>query len=299
MRNAQGVPRERLVTGNGAGRRAKGLGLLSLGLGVAQLWSPAEVARLIGAPGGRRTRLTMQGLGLREVGSGLAILLQRQPTGVVWARLAGDLLDLALLTRRIEAQRDERRRTRLAIAAVVAVTVLDAVSALQLTRRRRQVRALPQTGFHVTRAITINRGREEVYRFWRTLENLPKFIAHLEAVHTLDGISHWRARAPAATPVEWDAELSIDRPNEAIAWRSLEGASVPNHGLVRFVTAPGNRGTEVRVDLDYRPPAGIAGVTLATLFGDDPGQQLEADLRRLKQVLETGEVVHSGARESP
>jgi uncharacterized membrane protein len=95
--------------------------------------------------------------------------------------------------------------------------------------------------------------------------------------------------------VEWDAEITEDRANELIAWRSLPGAEVDNVGRVRFVPAPGGRGTEVHVELSYRPPAGVLGATFAKLFGEAPEQQIEGDLRRLKQVLETGEVVHSDA----
>jgi uncharacterized membrane protein len=146
---------------------------------------------------------------------------------------------------------------------------------------------------HVIKSVTINRPRQEVYEFWRDLEHLPTFMIHLEAV-TSSGArrSHWVARAPAGR-VEWDAETIEDRPGEIIAWRSLEGTDVPNGGSVRFSDAPADRGTEVHVDLHYDPPAGSAGALVATLFGEEPHQQLRDDLRRLKQVMETGEVVRS------
>jgi uncharacterized membrane protein len=137
---------------------------------------------------------------------------------------------------------------------------------------------------------------EEVYAFWRNLENLPRFMQHLESVRMTDERrSTWRARAPAGTTVEWEAETVEDRPNELIAWRSLPGSSVPNSGQVRFVPAAGNRGTEVHVELQYDPPGGKLGAVVAKLFGREPGQQVASDLRRFKQVLETGEVVHSDA----
>ena len=146
---------------------------------------------------------------------------------------------------------------------------------------------------HVIKSVTINRPRQEVYEFWRDLEHLPTFMIHLEAV-TSSGPrrSHWVARAPTGS-VEWDAETIEDRPGEIIAWRSLEGSDVPNGGSVRFTDAPADRGTEVHVDLHYDPPAGRAGAMVATLFGEEPLQQLRDDLRRLKQVMETGEVVRS------
>jgi uncharacterized membrane protein len=149
---------------------------------------------------------------------------------------------------------------------------------------------------HVKKAITVNRSPDEVYRFWHDFQNLPRFMDHLESVKvTGDRRSHWKAKAPAGKTVEWDAEIVEDRPNELIAWRSVDGADVRNSGSVRFVPAPGGRGTEIRVELEYAPPGGVIGATIAKLFGEEPAQQVGSDLRRLKQVLETGEVVKSEA----
>lgn len=151
----------------------------------------------------------------------------------------------------------------------------------------------------VSKSVTVNRPRQEVYAFWRDLQNLPRFMQHLESVTTGPGTrSHWVARGPAGTTVEWDADLVEERPNEMLAWRSTDEATVPNVGVVLFCDAPGDRGTELRVEVRYDPPGGAAGATIATLFGEEPGQQLRDDLRRVKQVLETGEVLLSdGSRE--
>lgn len=147
---------------------------------------------------------------------------------------------------------------------------------------------------HVKHSVTINRPRQEVYQFWRRLENLPRFMQHLESVTTDGaGVSHWVVKAPGGTTVEWDAEIGMDRPNEVITWRSLPGSDLPNEGAVRFTDAPGDRGTEVHVDLQYDPPVGRVGAMIAKLFGEEPKQQLRDDMRRFKQVLETGEVVRS------
>jgi uncharacterized membrane protein len=146
-------------------------------------------------------------------------------------------------------------------------------------------------GIHVQQVVTINKSPEELYRFWRDFTNLPRIMDHLESVTVQDGKrSHWRAKAPAGNTVEWDAEIINDEPNRIIAWRSLETASVANAGSVRFIPAPGKSGTEVRVTLDYIPPAGRAGAIVAKLFGEEPSQQVKADLRRFKSVMETGEV---------
>ena len=147
-------------------------------------------------------------------------------------------------------------------------------------------------GFKIEKSVTINRSPEELYRFWRNFENLPRFMNHLEAVHeTGAGRSHWVAKAPAGTTVEWEAEIYNEKENEMIAWRSLEGADVANAGSVYFQQAPGDRGTEVRVVLKYDPPGGAVGALVARLFGENPEQQIDEDLRRFKQVMETGETL--------
>ena len=145
-------------------------------------------------------------------------------------------------------------------------------------------------------AITVNRPPEEVYAYWRDLSNLPRFMDHLQEVRPLDGgRSHWVAKAPAGTSVEWDAEIVEEAQNQVIAWRSVEGATVPNAGTVRFAPAPAQQGTEILVEIEYSLPAGRIGAAVARLFGEEPEQQMRDDLRRFKQVLETGEVVLSDA----
>lgn len=145
-------------------------------------------------------------------------------------------------------------------------------------------------GFKVEKSVTINRSPEELYRFWRNFENLPRFMNHLEAVYDLGGNrSHWMAKAPAGATVEWDAEIYNEKENELIAWRSLEGADVDNAGSVRFEPDPAGRGTILRVTLKYDPPGGVLGKVVAKLFGEAPDQQVEEDLRRFKQLMEAGE----------
>lgn len=144
-------------------------------------------------------------------------------------------------------------------------------------------------GVRVDESIVLNRPRGEVFRFWRKLENLPRFMDHLEAVTVLDGRrSHWTAKGPAGSRVEWDAEIHNEIPNELIAWRSLQGSEVDNAGSVHFMPTE-NGDTEVRVVLRYDPPAGKLGAAVARLFGEDPSRQVADDLRRLKQVVEAGE----------
>ncbi|MBA3893126.1 MAG: SRPBCC family protein [Gemmatimonadales bacterium] len=146
-------------------------------------------------------------------------------------------------------------------------------------------------GVRVEESVVINRPRADVYRFWRNLENLPRFMDHLETVTVLDERrSRWTAKGPAGSRVEWDAEIHNEIPNELIAWRSLEGSEVDNAGSVHFMPTE-NGDTEVRVVLRYDPPAGRLGAAVARLFGEDPSHQVAEDLRRLKQVVEAGELV--------
>jgi uncharacterized membrane protein len=148
-------------------------------------------------------------------------------------------------------------------------------------------------GIHVEECFSVNRSPWELYAYWRNFENLPRIMSHLESVTVLDGNrSHWIAKAPAIAggKVEWDAEIINDEPNALIAWRSLAGADVDNAGSVRFVPSPGDRGTKVKVVIDYIPPAGRVGKWVAKLFGEAPDQQIREDLRNFKAVMETGEV---------
>src|SRR5580765_4346954 len=143
-------------------------------------------------------------------------------------------------------------------------------------------------GIKVERTIIVNRPREEVYHFWRQLENLPRFMDHLESVTVLDeDRSHWVAKAPAGTKVEWDASIQDEIEYELIAWRSLPGSDIDNAGSVHFI--PAGDGTELRVVLSYDPPAGRVGAAVAELLGEEPEQQVEEDLRRFKQVMEAVE----------
>ena len=269
---------------------AQGLGWFSIGLGLAEVVAPGGVAKLIGVRGDHRTLLRI--FGLREIASGIGILTQRRPAGAVWSRIAGDALDLACLGVAFTSPSASRGRVAAATVSVLGVTALDVLCARQLSRSPDEVTA--SGAVRVKKSITINRSPEELYRFWHDFQNLPRFMYHLEFVQTTgEGRSHWVAKAPAGMSVEWDAEITDDRPNELIAWRSLEGADVDNTGAVRFERAPGGRGTIVRVEIEYSPPGGIIGASLAKLFGEEPEGQMQDDLRRFKQVMETGEIVRS------
>jgi uncharacterized membrane protein len=284
----------------GAERLARSLGWFSLGLGLTQLTAPRGVARMIGLRGDDEDRKAMLAIGMRELASGIGILMRDHPTPAVWSRVGGDVMDLALLGRALNSSRTNRNRVAAATVAVAGVTVLDVLAGQRLSREGNgasiagvEPSARP---IEVRQQITVRRSPEEVYRFWRDFQNLPRFMDHLESVRIIDDRrSRWVAKAPAGRSVEWDAEIVEDRPNERIAWRSLPESDVPNEGVVYFAPAPADQGTEIHVELHYQPPGGKLGALAARLFGEEPNQQVKGDLRRLKQVLELGEVVHSDA----
>ena len=144
-------------------------------------------------------------------------------------------------------------------------------------------------GIHVEESVTINRPLAEVYRFWRNFENLPQFMEHLESVATREeGISHWVAKGPAGVDIEWDARIINEIDNKLIGWQSLDGSTVSTAGSVNFDDT--EHGTRVRVHLQYNPPGGRVGAAIARLFGKEPNQTIREDLRRFKQLMETGEI---------
>jgi uncharacterized membrane protein len=171
-----------------------------------------------------------------------------------------------------------------------------------LDRSRRDVTSRAATvnarkSVKVERAVTIEADRQALYDFWRNFENLPRFMEHLESVRVQTPTrSHWTAKAPAGKSVEWDAEIINEIPGSLIAWKSLPGTGVPNAGSVHFTDAPGGRGTIVKVVMDVEPPAGKLGVIVARLFGEDPDREVREDLRKFKQLMETGEITTSARR---
>jgi len=270
-----------------AKRLAKGLGWFSIGLGLAELLAPRAIASISGVSNKHTGLIRLYGL--REIAAGVTIFAQEKPTEGVWSRVVGDALDLTSLG--VAATNPEAKLGRVAFATanVLAVTALDVMCAMQLSSGSNH-------GIHAQGTCVVNLPPEEVYNFWRDFQNLPRFMRHLDSVVDLgDGRSRWKAKGPAGMEVEWDATIIADVPGEVITWRSLEGADVDNAGAVRFERAAGGRGTIIKVNIEYQPVGGVLGATVAKLFGEEPGQQLDDDLRRFKQVMEVGEVVVSDA----
>jgi len=284
--------------GTGGESLADFLGLFSIGLGLAQVIAPEGMSKICGIADSEGNAPLMRAMGAREISHGIAILAKQQPEKAVWARVVGDTLDLAMLGKAMANPDNHRGRTLFATMNVLAVTALDIMCARELSMQpKTEANAGADAGIiHTKRSVTIGKPVEEVYAFWHDFANLPRFMRHLESVTvTGENRSHWVAKAPAGQTVEWDATTTQDVENELIAWRSDDDAMVYNAGTVRFQPAPGGRGTEVRVEFEYDPPFGKLGSKLAMLFREEPGQQVMDDLRHLKQVMETGDIVLSDA----
>ena len=282
--------------GNGTGkaeRLASFLGWFSIGLGVAEIVAPRRFARWIGAPE-RPGVVTM--VGLREIASGVGILSRRRPAGWLWSRVGGDMMDLALLGASLQSPAAEPRRIAAATAAVAGVTVLDMLASEQISRQAKAAAGTIEDLSELTlrRSVTVMASPEDCYRFWRQFENFPRFMQHVESVEVKDDRrSHWIVIGPANLRFEWDAEIVEERPGQLIAWRTVDCADVQHSGVVRFEPATVGRGTIIRVEIRYEPPGGVAGVlgaVVAKLLGQEPEQKVAEDVRRFKQLIETGEI---------
>ena len=249
---------------------AKGLGAFSLGLGLTEVMAPRALARLIGVDQSAATPWILRALGAREIGHGIGIFARPKS---VWTRLIGDAIDVAYVA--LAFRDGKRSRLWPTMGALAAVGALDVLATMRMLRSR--------FGEPVTSSMTINRSPDECYTRWRNFSQLPQFMRYLESVTELDDRrSRWVAKSPIGE-LEWEAEITGDLPGRSISWRSVT-PQMPLRGRVTFESAPGGRGTEVCVEIQTAPFAKL--FTLAEVNGD---------LRRFKQVLETGEVMASDA----
>lgn len=291
-----------LRAGGSAKDLARMLGWVSLGLGIAGLMMPRRLARSAGMAQGERW---LRAIGTRELISGAGILMRPHKPGWLWSRVAGDAMDLVLIglaARRHATQPraqsrapDTSRRFGMLSAALAGISVLDLLVAWDHTARLRHVPAVPvkdRTGvLHVKKSLDVNCSPEKCYRFWRDVENFPRFMPHVERVEPIDAThSNWQVRGPFRQTFQWRAALTSDIPGQQLGWQTTSGSEVTHTGVVRFSPAPGHRGTRVELEFTFHPPLGKAGVMLARLTGEEPSQQLSEDLRRFKQLIETGEI---------
>lgn len=244
-------PYSRSDTGPGDGSSdamALGLGLFSVGLGLAELTAPDQVARMAGLTPDARTRAILRSYGAREVGTGLALLMEPGRAPWLWSRVAGDALDIASLAGAMRHSGTDRRRATWALGALLGVAMLDVIAA---RRANSHGVASADRRVSVTEAVTINKPIQEVERRWRDQASLPESLREL-----------------AATARRQDGHVNV-----------------------QFTPAPANRGTEMRLDVAFVPRGGAVGAALARLLGADPTGQIRHELRRFKQIIETGEIV--------
>jgi len=269
---------------------ARMLGYVSVGLGLAALLAPRSVGRLTGL---QEHAGLLRFIGGRELASAAGLLTQRDKAPWLWSRVAGDAMDLALLGTALRPSNPGRNRAMGTIAAVAALSAVDIAASVRETSRRseRLPRAKAQAEPLVEHSITVGRSPQECYAFWRDVTNHPKFSRMLESVTPIDDRrSHWVLKPSGGSKVEWDSEITVDKPGEKLAWHSVGGSPVTHAGVVQFEAAPGGRGTIMRVMMHYRAPAGRLAAGLAKLMGKDPNRQVREDLRRFKSLLETGEI---------
>ena len=273
---------------------AKGLGWFSLGLGVAQLVAPRQVANMIGLPGDDDEQTIMRLIGLREIASGLGILAQADPTPWVWSRVAGDGMDLALLYAAMNSPKASKDRVTAATMAVIGITAADLLCSLNLTASPNDTSGAATNDVPVTAAVTVQAPVHEVFALWEGFQGLPRFMSDGAKVQIQDDrSSRWTIPGPAGTTLEWNVEITSSVPDEQITWRTADGGPVSAEGTVRIRPAPGNRGTQVVFDAHFSPPGGGLGKTVAAPIANVLAVKIGNDLRRLKQQIELGEIVHS------
>lgn len=270
-------------------RVARALGWFSIGLGLAELATPRALGTLIGI----QRPWTMRALGLREIAAGAAILTRPREPAFLWTRVAGDAMDLALLGAAFRARDAHRVRLTAALGAVGAVTAVDVMASRRLATAVIGRQAAP---VEISLSVGVDRSADELYRFWRDLTNLPRFMSSVRELRPVDGQPpdqarrwRWVALGPVGS-LEWESEITEERPGQLIAWRSGPGTLLAFEGTVHFAPAPNGQGTLVRLRMRYSGAGGAATAAVARLLRQLPRQQLKGELRRFKQLIETGEI---------
>ena len=279
-------------------RMGDALGWLSVGLGLMALLAPRMTGRATGL--GEHTAL-LRGVGARELMSGAGLLTQRNRTPWLWSRVAGDAMDLALIGPALRKDNPGRGRAFGTLIVVGAIAAMDFSVSLRQTRKERGGHYAASGGHEafLEHSLVVSKTSLECYSYWRDAANLPRFMRMVRSVTAVDDCrTHWVVGGPGGTTLEWNSELVVDRPGERLSWHSVEGSSVIHAGTVRFEAAPGGLGTIVRVLIHYRPPLGRASVGIAKLLGRDPNAEVREDLRRFKQVIETGEIATTRGQSS-
>jgi uncharacterized membrane protein len=263
----------------------RSLGWFSVGLGMAELLAPRAVGRMIGV-GDQSTVLRM--CGVREIVSGVGLLSGRAPATFAMSRVVGDVMDLALLGASLRSPDSNPSRVAAAATAVAGVAALD-LYASKVELQSSMAEAQQDVPVHAS--LVINSPPDQVYAFWRKLQNLPRFMPHLDSVTELDQRrSEWTARLPGGMQLRWQSEILEDQPGRLMSWRTVAGSEINHVGSVRFEPGPGGQGTQVHVEIYYGMPGGPTAAKAAKLVSMAPESMVTEDLRRLKQLIETGEI---------
>lgn len=265
---------------------ATGLGIFSLALGAAEVVMPRLLQRAIGIEPTAASSVVTRVMGTREIVAGVGVLMQPHRPLPLWARVAGDAVGLALLGLAATRKHTNGLRLAAAVAAVGGITALDILASVK-TQKQFDTANRP-----VIFSVTINKPPQEVYAFFRDFRRLPEFMDYLAEVREIDETrSHWVAKLPIGH-VAWYAEITEDRPGELIAWQSSSDSTIQTRGRVTFAKTPGRNMTEVRVEMQLGIKHFGPSAALAKYFSKP---QIKGDLRRLKMVMETGEVLKSDA----
>jgi uncharacterized membrane protein len=264
-----------------SGALSRGRGWFSIALGLTEIAMPRLFSRWIGLEPRARTSWILRAVGVRELAAGVSLLAMPHRPEPLWSRVIGDAMDLALLGMGARSRRRHAMRLAGALTAVASATALDVLAA------RRTQRVYTEANKPVIFSTTINKPPAEVYAFFRRLSQLPRVMDYLESVREADStFSHWVAKLPLGERIAWDVKIVEDRRGELIAWRSVQGSLVDITGRATFTRTLGRDTTDVRVEmkLDFGTRS---SASVARFF---TRSQLEGDLRRLKQVLEAGDV---------
>lgn len=263
----------------------RSLGWFSVGLGMAELLAPRALGRMIGV-GNQSTVLRM--CGVREIVSGVGLLSGRAPATFAMSRVVGDVMDLALLGASLRSPHSNPTRVAAVATAVAGVAALD-LYASKVDLQSSMAEAHQDVPVHAS--LMINSPPDKVYAYWRELENLPRFMSYLESVIEIDECrSEWSARIPGGMQLRWQSEIVEDQPGRLISWRTTDGSEISHVGSVRFEPGPGGQGTQVHMEIYYGMPGGSVAARAAELVSMAPESMLIEDLRRLKQLTETGEI---------
>lgn len=259
------------------------LGAFSLGLGLAEVAAPRWVARQAGIPASSANLVRL--CGVREILTGIGVLTPGTRTGGLWARVAGDALDLALLGSSFGKSGANAERLGIASAAVLGVSALDLLGAMKTEGSDGHILPLLSREPAIARAtVAINRPAGDLYRYWRDFRNMPRFMRMIRSVEILDDRrSHWTTKAIGGRSIEWTSEVSRDLPDEGISLRSVDPSDTEHSGSVTFSPLPAERGTSVSVEISS-PRANA----LLEIFAS---KKLHSDLRRFKQLIEIGEIL--------